>query len=199
LTISKSGTRVPNGTHPKWEACTACGSLKVGKQRSFARCRSCSHKRPKFNTETGLWPCRNCGIEKPAGEFVKTSFISDGRDTICKQCKNAGRIGEYQRFTREQQDRRRAAVLRNKYGVAPELVQMLYEQQEGCCAICGKPGDPPHVGDKRVRQRSLNIDHDHTPGEIRGLLCMNCNSGLGHFNDSLHKLVRAAAYLGRSE
>jgi len=191
-------TRVPNGTHPKWEVCTLCGSPKAGRQRNFARCRSCSHKRPKFNSESGLYACRNCGVEKHESEFVKHNQMSDGRDTICKECKNAGRLGEYQRMSQAQRDRRRKAVLRNKYGVTVDLVQMLYEQQEGCCAICGKPGEAPHIGAGSIAT-SLNIDHNHETGEIRGLLCRGCNIGLGSFGESLHALVQAAAYLERSD
>jgi len=55
------------------------------------------------------------------------------------------------------------------------------------CAICGyapKPG-----------QRRLNIDHDHTSGTVRGLLCGRCNRGLAFYRDDHHKLMAAAVYL----
>ena len=50
------------------------------------------------------------------------------------------------------------------------------------CAICQRP-DPEHV------------DHDHESGEVRGILCFNCNGGLGQFRDDATALLRAAEYL----
>ena len=54
-------------------------------------------------------------------------------------------------------------------------------QQGGVCAICGSgPEDPQHV------------DHDHETGEVRGILCFNCNGGLGQFHDSIDALLAAS-------
>ena len=60
--------------------------------------------------------------------------------------------------------------------------------QNGCCAIC--KGEEP--SDFKGR---LSIDHDHSSGKIRGLLCMKCNSGLGMFNDDEDILLNAIKYL----
>lgn len=48
--------------------------------------------------------------------------------------------------------------------------------------ICGKEA-PEHV------------DHSHDSGAVRGILCFNCNGGLGQFKDSIDSLLNAAAYL----
>jgi len=64
----------------------------------------------------------------------------------------------------------------------------MVEAQGGCCAICKKPAST---------KTPLAVDHDHTTGEIRGLLCYGCNGGLGHLGDTEDGLLRALAYLQR--
>jgi hypothetical protein len=60
----------------------------------------------------------------------------------------------------------------------------MIERQNGACVICLRPlGDKPHV------------DHDHESGEVRGILCFNCNGGLGQFSDDTWRLSRAIDYL----
>lgn len=76
----------------------------------------------------------------------------------------------------------RAKVI--KYGVTPETHQAMFVAQVGLCRICGES----------VTMRSP-IDHDHSTGEVRGLLCFGCNVGLGHFGDDPARLRAAAAYL----
>ena len=68
---------------------------------------------------------------------------------------------------------------------------MRFEQQNGRCAICGGTGERVHKGVKS----GLYIDHDHDTGKIRGLLCHDCNSGLGHFRDNPALLLKALRYL----
>jgi hypothetical protein len=67
----------------------------------------------------------------------------------------------------------------------------MYTQQGGYCAICG-------IHQSELTKR-LNVDHDHTTGEVRALLCHSCNVGLGHFSHSIDKLNLAIAYLHRYE
>jgi hypothetical protein len=61
-------------------------------------------------------------------------------------------------------------------------------RQRGVCRICRieKPNE------------TLCVDHDHATGMTRGLLCRKCNSGLGYFDDSLRRVLRAAFYLAAS-
>jgi len=72
------------------------------------------------------------------------------------------------------------------YGITPAQYAELLAKQGGGCAICG---DPP------TSTRDLSIDHDHTTGKVRGLLCNCCNPGLGYFKDNESRLHRAIAYL----
>ena len=63
----------------------------------------------------------------------------------------------------------------------------LFLKQNGCCAICKK-----HQSEFTI---SLAVDHDHITKKVRGLLCYNCNMGLGRFKDNLDYLNNASKYL----
>jgi hypothetical protein len=68
-----------------------------------------------------------------------------------------------------------------------ELYARLYKQQRGRCAICGRA--------QKEEGKRLALDHDHQTGKIRGLLCRLCNTGLGSFQDSESRLLKAKRYL----
>lgn len=74
----------------------------------------------------------------------------------------------------------------------PNAYAELYDTQNGCCAICGQ-----HISalPNRGNLPLLAIDHDHITGQIRGLLCHACNTGLGCFHDSAPTLHKAIRYL----
>lgn len=139
--------------------------------------------------------CVACGESKSLEDFHRSSIHANGRHPRCKVCKNAYAKNQYQRWTPEQRKRNRERITKHRYRVAPELIDMLYQQQEGCCAICGVPGGHPIIGERTFKAATLAIDHDHSTSEVRALLCRQCNSGLGYFGDSAAKLVKAAAYL----
>jgi hypothetical protein len=74
-----------------------------------------------------------------------------------------------------------------KTGVTPEQYNAKMEEQAGLCAICNKECT-----------KALAADHDHETGKFRGLLCNNCNRGLGHFKDDSMLLLRALYYLEKN-
>lgn len=76
---------------------------------------------------------------------------------------------------------------KTKYGITKEEYQTRLTLQEGRCIICSDL-----VEDK------LRVDHDHQTGEIRGLLCSNCNTGLGMFKDDPELTTAATAYLRKA-
>jgi hypothetical protein len=78
------------------------------------------------------------------------------------------------------------------YGISVNQYDALVKKQNGKCAICGRP---PH-GERR-NQIFLNVDHDHTTGNIRGLLCNSCNLVLGNIDDNQEWLRNAIDYLNR--
>ena len=81
----------------------------------------------------------------------------------------------------------------HKTGCSPERYAELLKQQNGVCAICGNAESRA----RRGNAYELSADHDHASGEIRGLLCSNCNLGIGHLRHDMNVLRLAIAYLER--
>jgi hypothetical protein len=73
--------------------------------------------------------------------------------------------------------------LKRRYGISEADVAAMIEAQGGVCGICEGPLDRPHV------------DHDHKTGKVRGILCFNCNAGLGKFQDDIEIVSLAMEYL----
>lgn len=83
---------------------------------------------------------------------------------------------------------------RNAYGITCDEWEALYKTQGGVCAICLQEGFTM----KESHVAKLMVDHCHTTGRVRGLLCHNCNRALGLLKDSTENLTRAIAYLAVS-
>lgn len=113
--------------------------------------------------------CKICNVRKPLDDF---NFRGDsGRHrTQCRQCRNADEAAK-------------------RYGTTLEHVAELSVKQGAVCAIC-ESATANHSTFTR-----LAIDHCHTTGKVRGLLCHNCNTALGHLKDSPELALKAAAYL----
>lgn len=73
-----------------------------------------------------------------------------------------------------------------KYNITRDCYDTMLTAQGGKCIICDE-----HYGS------DLRVDHDHETNEIRGLLCSNCNSGLGLFKENANRMQRAIEYLDR--
>jgi hypothetical protein len=86
------------------------------------------------------------------------------------------------------------ARLRN-YGMSQEEYDRRVAEQNNSCALCGRSEIRIHYRTQKVQ--SLSVDHNHTTGENRSLLCGDCNRGLGLFRDDPELLIRAAVYLNR--
>ena len=120
----------------------------------------------------------------------------------CSSCGRPARDGEYclthspsrQREARAlNPDRFKGYTLKRDYGISLGDYLQLLEAQKCCCALCGRQD-----GDERNNNngsKRLSVDHDHETGIIRGLLCSNCNKGLGSLMDSPELLRAAADYI----
>jgi hypothetical protein len=106
--------------------------------------------------------------------------------------KDKAKKAAYERAWRVANPERRAAHLRkHKTGVTDEHYRAKLAEQDGRCAICGV--------NKCSRGYAMAADHCHATGKPRGVLCGNCNRGLGLLGDNAEGLRRAFAYLVRYE
>jgi hypothetical protein len=159
--------------------------------------------------------CHICGELKPSADFYKSAGMRDGHRNDCKTCnladkkkrydadpakhiaavkrwqqENSERLNAYRREYRKRDDvkrRSRDAYYRKQYGKTADEVDEIVELQGGACLIC-KVDLPERLG-------SRHLDHDHVTGQIRGVLCIDCNHGIGKLKDSPDLLMRAVVYL----
>ena len=119
--------------------------------------------------------CSVCDRLKRKDDFSRLGW----RSAICRPCEL-----EQQRPGNAQYAHVRR--LARDYGLTVAQYEQMLAKQEGKCAICG---ELPKTG------RRLYVDHDHTTGLVRGLLCNRCNAGIGLMQESLDLLQRAIRYL----
>lgn len=94
--------------------------------------------------------------------------------------------------SKKRQKARRAKAMRKwrlnkEYGMTESEWELLFQSQNRRCAIC-KTLQPEGKG-------RWCVDHDHSSGEVRGILCHNCNVGIGNLQDSTTILKSAIKYL----
>lgn len=156
--------------------------------------------------------CIKCGTVKPLSDFYKASGTRDGRRNDCKPCNlatqaarldpeaNRERARQWRRANPERAARRqheysaagrkrisdRKSYLKRKFGITPDQYDSMLAAQGNACALCGRPPNG---------KVALHVDHDHSTGRIRGILCFKCNNALGDFDDDPDLLMAAAMYL----
>jgi hypothetical protein len=139
-------------------------------------------------------PCVDCGGE-PTGRGPHTPRCADCRRARQRVNAAASRARKKQARLEDPDEAARQASakryqhIKANYGLSREDYELLESEQEGLCAICQKSP----VG--RGKMNFLVVDHCHTAGHIRGLLCGNCNIAIGLFEDDPGILESAIAYL----
>ncbi len=134
--------------------------------------------RPTRKQLTPTRVCTRCKIERLTEEFPIDRSAFSGRKAICKMC-----YAEYRRLRYEREPHYMMKhFLRSHYGLTVEQLEEMKAAQQGRCAICKK-------------EARLVIDHNHTTGQVRNLLCTGCNTLLGLAYESKDHLLSAIAYL----
>lgn len=189
----------------KW--CPDCNSEKAlsdfppSRSRKDGRgtyCRECMRQRSKASYRTtrakaghvvkdrpavpdGCAYCPDCSVVKPLSAFPRSKNRTNGRGVYCKPCHN----------TRSQESSRRLHGggrhyhLVARYGISAADADKMVDDQEGLCAVCRAAP-------------AVHVDHDHVFGTVRGVLCFNCNGGLGQFRDRTDVMRSAIRYLERT-
>jgi hypothetical protein len=168
-----------------------------------------SQSTPRTESKT----CTRCGESKRIVEFHRSRYYKDGRHARCAECRRTLKRAKDERAKVERPDSwkqrransdakdraspsRRSARIQHardrritRYGLTVTEFETLLASQGGRCAICRT--EDPHM---RTATR-LQVDHDHTTGEVRGLLCDRCNKALAGVGDNLEGLMKFVDYL----
>ena len=136
--------------------------------------------------------CTKCGNEWPITDFFRQRTRGPTkRKSYCKHCakleqrewRKKNPDWEKRRYAKEVLATRERHLIR-KYGVNLARYDAMFAAQDGRCKVC-----------KHKKDKVLDVDHCHTTGVVRGLLCGNCNRMIGYANDDPTVLREAAAYL----
>lgn len=171
--------------------------------------------RPQNLGENLLWTCVKqcsfCKDFKSLNDFPKRVAISNGRNARCKSCEATYKSSLYFKSHEMEKNKRRDYYKKNKEtvmvknrdyyrktckesnvkrrckkrGISIEQYNEMLIEQNFSCDICSK----------WLNEKERSIDHCHQTNTVRGILCDNCNTGLGLFKDSIEFLNQASRYL----
>lgn len=127
--------------------------------------------------------CKKCDTYKSLDNFYNSKQTKDGKRSYCKPCGN----NESKQWHKANPDYSANEWLRRTYDINLEQYNQMFVDQNGLCAICGKPES---ISDSR-----LSVDHNKHTGQIRGLLCRTCNVGIGMLDHDIDILFGAIKYL----
>ena len=103
----------------------------------------------------------------------------------CEECFKVRRRKYAKTQAKDHPEAHRNRQLKYKFGVDLDWYNKKLVEQEGKCAIC-----------KRASEKTLHVDHNHTTGQVRDLLCFQCNNALGQFNDDIDSIFGSRKVFG---
>lgn len=139
-----------------------------------------------------LLKCSTCKEEKDSSFFYKASSKKRGYQFCCISCsKNYKKQHQESMTIEEWKETQRQYWLKSQYGLSLNDYNNLLKQQKHQCAIC-------ETDEVDAFKGLLFVDHCHTSGKVRGLLCHHCNTALGKFKDSERILSKAIEYVRKN-
>ena len=143
------------------------------------------HKNGKFGKNSR---CRFC--QRTLIREIRQRHLNENPVEYRKQ--HCEKVKEYQKLNPIQT---KNSKLKTTFNITFDQYEEMRISQNNCCAICLKP--ETHTRNGKIRD--LVVDHCHTTGKIRQLLCNGCNTGLGQFKDNQDALLNAIEYLKRNK
>jgi hypothetical protein len=131
--------------------------------------------------------CTQCGTAyKLSSKGPRIKYVG-----LCSRCRKKKHTEIHiQRHKDAYLQKHRFYHKKHAYGINAEAFAKLFSEQEGRCAIC-RTSFPPLSN----REKRIFVDHDHSTGKVRSLLCGQCNSAVGMVKESVDIAERLAAYL----
>lgn len=134
--------------------------------------------------------CLGCGVVFPASAFIKKpNKNSRHLRARCAPCT------ESQKKSWLSPEKRRKHTIKKAYGLDWESYLSMMTEQNGQCAICSVDFDMSHRPNGGTVPRSACVDHCHSTGKVRGILCSSCNIALGFFRDNVDIMKKAIQYI----
>lgn len=129
--------------------------------------------------------CTTCHIDKPDSEFC----LRTGRKTRMTHCKRCCDDKRKLYLAARPEQTKMWSIKRGarKANTTVEAVLQAYKDQNHCCAICFRP--------ESDFKKGLCVDHCHTTGKFRGILCHRCNTSIGQMDDDTDRMLRAIQYI----
>lgn len=133
--------------------------------------------------------CACCGEVKPTTEFTRRKNHGKwGFLPYCKECRNK----KFKQHYKENPEKFKKNNLK-RYGITIEDKERMLKNQGYKCAICGE--EIFLFGNLKNMNKIAHVDHNHETGKVRGLLCNDCNRGIGLLKDNPLLLANAIKYL----
>lgn len=166
--------------------CPTCGKECKKTRRSAKYCSRACVRHPSLPHSYPSSPvelkCQQCERILPTDDFAYDRRLTyrGCRQQRCRAC--------CKKYRQENAEAARKVARRaklRKYGLTTTKFEAMLARQRNACAICRKI----------LKPGQHHIDHDHDSQLVRGILCFNCNAGLGHFRDNQQLLKKAVRYL----
>lgn len=176
---------------PRQDKC-ACGAVKI---KCSKRCYECflreksKDAKQRRRCQCGRFKCNIFSSECKVCRAKRASRTTDDGKVICENCgplppnsfaKSKTWCRKCENLNKKQ---RRFLNLLHQLGVPKDQISKITRKTVIRCAICKKVTTKPHV------------DHNHKTNKFRGLLCSNCNTGIGLLQDNANICTKAANYL----